>query len=46
MIEETLISQYGTLGVFIAYLIYDRHVILRKLMRSFDELSRRIDELE
>ena len=38
MIEEALM-QYGALGIFCVYLIYDRQVIIRKLTSAMDRLS-------
>jgi hypothetical protein len=42
MIEETLIQQYGTMGIFIAYLIYDRQVVMKKIMKALDRIAERI----
>jgi hypothetical protein len=42
MIEETLITQYGTMGIFIAYLIYDRQVIIKKLTNAIEHLAEKI----
>ena len=41
MIEESLF-QYGMAGIFIAYLIYDRQVLVKGLVRSMDELTQAI----
>jgi hypothetical protein len=35
MLEETLL-QYGAMGIFAAYLIYDRQVILKKFQDSIE----------
>jgi len=37
MIEA--LQDYGLTGIFIGYLIYDRQVIMRRLMKSFDNLA-------
>ena len=39
MIFEEVLFQYGIAGVFIAYLIYDRQVLVKRLVRSIDELT-------
>ncbi len=44
MFEEILI-QYGMPGIFIAYLIYDRQVLLKKLGLSIDLLTEAIKGL-
>ena len=33
---------YGTMGLFVAYLIYDRHVLLRKLTTAIEQLTRKL----
>jgi len=43
MIEDQLL-QYGMAGVFILYLIYDRQVLIRGLVKSMDRLSNVIGE--
>ncbi len=35
MIEEHLI-EYGSLGIFVIYLIYDRQVLLGKITKALD----------
>lgn len=35
MIEQPLL-QYGMAGIFIIYLIYDRHTILKKLISAIE----------
>lgn len=37
MIEA--LQDYGLTGIFIGYLIYDRQIILKRLMKSFDRLA-------
>lgn len=44
MIEETLI-QYGAIGVFAIYLIYDRQVLLRTLTKSIDNNTQAMNEV-
>lgn len=47
MIEEWLFQaliDYGTLGIMIIYLMYDRQVLLKKLMAKLDDLSGKIDQ--
>lgn len=41
-ILSKLILQYGSMGLFTAYLIYDRQYLLKKLISSFDELKKEI----
>ncbi len=41
MIEDQLLN-YGMAGVFIAYLIYDRQVIIKKLIVAIDGLNERL----
>jgi hypothetical protein len=38
MIEEALF-QYGSLGLFTAYLIYDRQVTMAKLIKVIEDLT-------
>lgn len=38
MIENALMD-FGTLGMFTAYLIYDRQVVMPKLIKSIDRLA-------
>ena len=45
MIEEQLLN-YGMAGIFIAYLIYDRQIILKKLIKAIDQLSAHLDVLK
>ncbi len=44
MIEHEL-AQYGLAGTFIAYLIFDRHVLLRKLTQSLNQNTEVMREL-
>lgn len=37
---------YGIGGIFIAYLIYDRQVIIKKLMDTLNKLNTTIRELD
>ena len=41
MIEEALIN-YGGVGVFCIYLIYDRQVLMKKLTKAIDRLGEAI----
>jgi hypothetical protein len=43
MIQETLVGQYGTMGIFIAYLIYDRQVVMKRIMQALDRIARKLD---
>ena len=45
MIEENLLN-YGMAGIFITYLIYDRQVIVKKLITAMDRLSDKIETLK
>ena len=45
MIEENLLN-YGMGGIFIAYLIYDRQVIIKKLIKAIDQLSNHLEKLK
>jgi hypothetical protein len=42
MIEETLMQQYGVMGIFIVYLIYDRQVVMSKIMKALDRIAEKI----
>lgn len=39
------LAQYGSLGLFVIYLIYDRQVILKKFMESIDKNTSATQEL-
>lgn len=39
MIEASHLLDYGAIGTFCAYLIYDRQVLIKKLMNSLDRLA-------
>ena len=39
------LAQYGSLGLFAIYLIYDRQVILKKFMESIDKNTSATQEL-
>lgn len=41
MIEEYLLD-YGPLGLFVIYLIYDRQVILKKVIDALDRISEKL----
>jgi hypothetical protein len=43
---ESNLQQYGMAGIFIAYLIYDRQVLLKKLTQSINNLSTAIIEMK
>jgi hypothetical protein len=43
MIEEQLVD-YGMAGLFIAYLVYDRTVLIKNITRSIDKLREVIDK--
>ena len=45
MIEEILI-QYGALGAFAAYLIFDRHVLLKKMQKTIESNTIIMETLE
>ncbi|MBI2652103.1 hypothetical protein HYX00_01440 [Candidatus Woesearchaeota archaeon] len=45
MIEQPLL-QYGMAGIFIAYLIYDRQTILKKLISAIEENTKVTQELK
>ena len=42
MIEEQLI-QYGAIGVFCAYLIYDKQVLMKNITNVLEKLVNRIE---
>ena len=44
MIEENLLN-YGMAGIFIIYLIYDRQVIIKGLVKAIDNLNASIEVL-
>ena len=41
MIENALLN-YGMAGLFIMYLIYDRQILVKGLVKSMDELTQAI----
>lgn len=43
MIENALLN-YGMAGLFIIYLIYDRQVLVKGLVRSIDQLTNAIQK--
>jgi len=43
MISDPLLN-YGMAGIFIAYLIYDRQVLVRGLVKSIDNLTAAIQK--
>ncbi len=45
MIEENLLN-YGMAGIFIAYLIYDRQVIIKKLIKAIENLDAHLVKLK
>jgi len=45
MIEENLLN-YGMAGIFIAYLIFDRQVLLKNVTNAIKELSLAIREMK
>ena len=42
MIEESLI-QYGAIGIFCTYLIYDKQVLMKKIVNVLEKLASRIE---
>jgi len=42
MIEEYLV-EFGSIGVFCAYLIYDKQVLMKKLINALEKLTQRIE---
>lgn len=45
MIEDQLLN-YGMAGVFIAYLIFDRQVLLKSITKALTELTLAIREMK
>ena len=43
MIETSLVD-YGIAGAFILYLIYDRHILIKGLVKSIDALTHSIEK--
>lgn len=43
MIEERLI-EYGAIGVFCAYLIFDKQVLMGRLLKALDRIAVRIEQ--
>lgn len=41
-----LIADYGVMGIFIGYLIFDRQFILRKVIKALDDLTDVIKDLD
>ena len=46
IMEEIFLTlkDYGALGLFVLYLIYDRQVIIKSLKKSIDELKQAINQ--
>ena len=42
MIEQ-IAMDYGALGLFVAYLIYDKQMITKKIIATLEELTKRIE---
>ena len=42
MIEESLF-QYGAVGLFAAYLIYDKQVLMKKIVDVLERLCHKVD---
>jgi len=42
MIEDALLN-YGAIGIFCAYLIYDKQVLMKKITNVLDRLCYKID---
>ena len=40
------IVDYGALGLFVAYLVYDRHFLITKMVKAIDRLSAVIQDLD
>ena len=45
MIEEQLLN-YGMAGIFIIYLIYDRQVIIKKLIKAIEGLTSQLEVMK
>lgn len=43
MIEENL-TQYGALGLFCVYLIYDKRILTQKIVNVLERLAERIEK--
>lgn len=39
MMMETQLQAYGMAGIFIAYLIYDRQVVLKGVTKALNDIS-------
>lgn len=47
MIEwSTALADYGITGLFIAYLIFDRQILLKKLTNAIEKLTERIERIK
>jgi len=44
MIETTL-AQYGAIGIFCAYLIFDKQVLMKKVTNILEKLVDRVEAL-
>lgn len=42
MIESALM-QYGSIGIFAAYLIYDKQVLMSKIIKTLENLTHKIE---
>ena len=45
MIEESLLN-YGAIGLFCIYLIYDKQVLMKKITNVLERLVDRIDSMK
>ena len=45
MIEQYLL-EYGPMGLFVAYLIYDKQVVMKKVIKVLEKLVERIEKIE
>jgi len=44
MIEENLLN-YGMAGIFIAYLIYDRQILMKGITKALQEVTETLNKL-
>jgi len=42
MIHEAL-AEYGALGLFVVYLIYDRQIVLKKILKALEGIERKLN---
>ena len=42
---ETALADYGTLGIFVVYLIYDRQVVMKKIIKALENIEKKLNNV-